>query len=165
MKNKDTQLLEEAYGSVINRESGLRGIGQDIAKQINESINIRYDHPRWGKNTLMPFYDVYQGMSKRFTRGDHAQYMDPKFVVSLSDTSAEANELYKTKYGIDIKTIGQKALEVVKSLGQSVSLAGPHQSDRTEAVQYKGIYILLDSPLKFGLVTKNKLKGLMHRSQ
>ena len=164
MKSKDQQLLEEAYGTVISSSAdGLKSIGKDIAQQINQSINIRYDHPRWGKDTLMPFYDSYDVVSKRFTRGDRAQYMDPKVVVSITDASAEANELYKSKYGIDIKTIVRKALEVVKSLGEIVMLSGPHQSDKTEAVQYKGIYILLDDPSKFGLVTKNKLKGLLHK--
>ena len=163
--NKDSKMLAEAYEDVIRDTipKTLKNIGEDIANQINEGLNIRYNHPKWGKNTLLPVYDSYETMSKRFTRGDYAQYMDPKVVVSVADTSKEAQELYKTKYKTNLNTIGHKALEIVKALGEHVVLSGPHQSEKTEAIKYKGIYILLDNPLKFGLVTKNKLKGLLHK--
>lgn len=155
-------LLEEAYEEVLQSNTNkLKDIGEEIADKINEKINRRYDHPRWGKDTLMGFYSSYYLPVRRFTRGDNKQYMNPQVAVGVYDTREESRELFKTKYNIDLKTIAKIGLEVVKSLGETVLLGGPHSLDETEAVKYKGIYILLKDPLKFGLVTRNKLKGLM----
>ena len=142
----------------------LRSTGNDIANHINEGLNLRYDHPRWGENTLQEVYTAYGVSIKKWTRGDYAQYYDPTVVVGIDDTSADSLNFYKQKYNIGFDIIKQKALKIVKSLGELVELSGPHSSQKTQAVKYRGIYILLDEPLEFGLITKNKLKGVLHKA-
>jgi hypothetical protein len=159
---KFDKLVENILFEAVS--NNLRSIGEDIANHINEGLNLRYEHPRWGKNTLQEVYTAYGVPIKRWTRGDYAQYYDPRIIVGLDDKSSERLEYYRKNYNIGFDIIKQKALEIVKSLGELVELSGPHGSLKSQAVKYRGIYILLDDPLEFGLVTKNKLKGVLHKT-
>ena len=168
--------FDKLVESVLNQGStDLRSIGDDIANKINNYLNIRYDSEE-GKNLLVEFFSCYRVMSKRWTRdSDKRQHLDPLFVVGFKPKSfvgfwheevysKEAQEYLKKKYKTDLNTIKQKALEAVKSLGEVVELSDPIRPLKSLSVKYRGIYILLDDPLHFGLVTRNKLKGLLHKT-
>jgi hypothetical protein len=137
----------------------IKSVGPIVRDEINEHLGCDL------------FWFEQNHFAKRWTRGDGMVYYDPKYKLYFSvDPKNIDNVIKKVMPHLTFRKAFDKASKYLNSNGKSTILYGPHSSEKSDAIYYKGIYFMDYMEYKGGeiylgwkIITKKKFNNLMSK--
>lgn len=146
------------YKKYLINEAKIGDVAERIVKKINKELNVEYYSEEFEVGGVLNIFDTKRNLAKRYTRGDHATYVDPLVEILIPGYDWKYWKEQGYVKGNDYQKFLKKAESIIEKMGKVVKVGGPLQSIKSKAVKIGSVYVIFDGN-SFGLVTANKFKN------